>query len=834
MVMRYILLFLCFFYLNLFAQSSLFDLNQGKETYGTYAVKIEKGQELPKEIHYKYSANGWDYVLAERSDIIYFASAGIFSQVYIESGRGYELNDSSLVTHSVPFIHLGQGGLPDSYTGKGVVIGYVDTGCDVTHGDFIDALGNSRVIRYWDQTASVNARTPVKYGYGQVYDSSDINAGVYPNYAGSGHGTTVAGAGSGNGLANGRNKGVAPESDIIIVKSPLSGSNFSLTVAEAVDFVFCVADSLGIPAVVNLSLGSYLGSHDGLDPAGLYIDSLLNEKPGRIVVCAAGNSGNWGKYHVEGHNVNGVDTSFVWMIPNPSFAYGEPGVYIDLWADTSEVSNMQIAFGADAPGPVFRGSTDFHQCGSLYNIDIIDTIWGSTSFIGELIFNERVIGPNYNLRALVFTDSLTYKIRFMTKGDVKYDAWSHVNLGLSNFETSIPSTITHPEFEGYFMPDSLQTIVTSWACSEKVITVANMQNRQNYVDFDGNVYPVDGGLIPSGKLSANSSKGPNRRGALKPDITAAGDMTLSARVMNEAYAPTQLDEGGLHVRNGGTSMASPVVAGIAALYLEKCPNSTWEDFKNDLYNGAYSDSFITGGLPNYAFGMGKVNALETLLGSNFESTLLGDTLLCSQEGILTIEPEPFGLEWSEGQTDHPLIVSETNLYFAIVTNEKGCKSYTDTLQVIAGTMPYPSLITQLDGALIATVNDNYQWYLSGEEIVGATSQTHFPEIAGNYMVSVSDPSGCIAYSDEINVGIASLKEEENTQLIIYPNPVSNEFYISSDEPGNYEIVQLDGKMVQSGSYSPNEGINVNLLANGLYSIKLVTNYGLFETKLIKY
>ena len=195
MVMRCILLISCFFYLNSFAQSTFFDNRNDRDSYGTYVVKIKKGKTLPKVINYKYSANGWDYVLAERSDIIRYASEGVFSQVYIESDRGHELNDSSLVIHSVPPIHLGQGGLPDSYTGKGVVIGYVDTGCDVTHADFIDASGKSRVIRYWDQTAVVNARTPVKYGYGQVYDSSDINAGIYPNYAGSGHGTTVTGAG---------------------------------------------------------------------------------------------------------------------------------------------------------------------------------------------------------------------------------------------------------------------------------------------------------------------------------------------------------------------------------------------------------------------------------------------------------------------------------------------------------------------------------------------------------------------------------------------------------------------------------------------------------------
>ena len=832
--MRLIITILCLYTSGIFSQSQVFDA--GKETgrKETYAVKVATGHRLPSDVIYKYSSNGWHYILAHRSEVVQLSKSGVISQIYSDSGNGYALNDSSLVTHSVLPIHHGLEGLPDAYTGKGVIIGYVDNGCDITHNDFKDTNGNTRILRYWDQTASVNSRTPAKYGYGQAFDSTDINAGVFPNFIGSGHGTTVSGTGSGNGLANGRNKGVAPDSDIIIVKSPISGSNFTITVAEAVDYIFSVADSLGMPAVVNLSLGSYLGSHDARDPAGLYIDSLLQEKSGRIVVCAAGNSGNWGKYHVKGE-LNTVDTLFTWLIPNPALAFGSPGIFLDLWADTNDIKTMQFALGADAPGPLFRGRTNYFTCGNQLNTDVSDELYGGTNLIGSLIFHERVVGPNYNLRVLLFTDSLDYKIRFMTKGiGSKYDAWSSVSLGYSNFATNIPDPLLYEDFHHYIMPDSLQTIVSSWACSEKVITVANMHNRKNYVDYDGNIYPSDGGLIPPGQLSVNSSKGPSRRSVLKPDITATGDMSLSARVMSESYLPSQLDEGGLHVRNGGTSMASPVVAGIAALYLEKCPQSNWLDFKNDLYNAAYTDSHIQSPLPNYAFGMGKVNALETLLGSNFNSTVLGDTLLCSQVGLLDVTPTPFSILWNTGESTLQLEVFETDNYFATVYNEKGCKGFTDTLHVVAGTNPYPSIITQLDGALIASSNYNYQWYLNGELIDGAQSQTYFPTEAGNYSVSVTDVSGCSTLSDEVNVGIVSLDSVELNQIAVFPNPVLHEFQIESTEPGNYQLIQLDGKIVDAGSYEVNQKINTQSLKTGVYILKFTTYSRNFETKLLKY
>ena len=104
-------------------------------------------------------------------------------------------------------------------------------------------------------------------------DSAAINNGTCTSTEEStAHGSTVAGMGAGNGNANGSNTGVAPDANIIIVETNFNLNNWTLTIADACDYIFKVADTLGLPAVVNLSLGSYLGSHDGTDPAGEYID----------------------------------------------------------------------------------------------------------------------------------------------------------------------------------------------------------------------------------------------------------------------------------------------------------------------------------------------------------------------------------------------------------------------------------------------------------------------------------------------------------------------------------------------------------------------------------
>ena len=285
-----------------------------------------------------------------------------FFEFSLEQGR--VLNDSMRVKNHVNEVHAGLPPLPAAYDGEGVIMGIIDSGLDWNHPDFQDADGNTRILKYWDQTLPVNGQTPQPWNYGQVWTQAQIDAGLMTSVdqpAYNGHGSTVTGTAAGNGLANGRHKGVAPKADLIIVSASFGG-NFRGKVADAVQYIFQEAAALGRPVVINASLGSYTGSHDGQDAAALLIDDLLLAQPGRVMVCAAGNTGNlaqYAPYHLR--TDVGADTTFTWFRYNANSALGYGAVFFEVWADIADLENVQYAIGADrvSPSLQYRGRTNY-------------------------------------------------------------------------------------------------------------------------------------------------------------------------------------------------------------------------------------------------------------------------------------------------------------------------------------------------------------------------------------------------------------------------------------------------------------------------------------------
>lgn len=794
-----------------------------------------------KEINVKQATKDWIFVQATPEWINFAQENKLIETFYHEFSNPKALNDSTRLKHFVNQVQLGQGGLQVPFTGKDVLYGFVDTGIDFNHPDFKDSNGNSRCLYYWDQSLPYDAlRTPQPYGYGQLWTNSDIQQGICTSMDNSGHGSTVAGASVANGLANGKNKGMAPDAKIIAIQTDFSVTNWTLTVADACDFIFKKADELGIPAVVNLSVGDYLGSHDGNDPAALLMDSLIDAKPGRIIVCAAGNAGTWGKYHVHG-DVD-ADTSFVWLIPNPASQLAVNSVYFDVWTDTS-LAQWEYAFGANLSSGTFeeRSTTIFRNASFAAGGTTKDTLWNNGNKLAAIEITTSIIGPNLHLEIFLSSvDSSSYLYSFKTKGAGAYDGWSGSSaIQLNDMMTSgLPSPSQYPPIIHYHLPDSLQTIVSSWACSPKVVTVGNIRNRYSHINKNGDVYlPVPPNYTGVGQLTPASSKGPTKNGIIKPDIVACGDVSLSAGplwFLANSANNTAIDIDGFHVRNGGTSMASPVVAGIAALYLEKCSQGTYQTFQNAMKTTAFTDMY-TGVVPNNAYGYGKIHALNLMLQSNYTSTITAPSTFCPGDSAFAIvAANPYTIIWNTGDTTHsiPLISTDTLSYKAFGVNK--CISYSDTLIVTALSAP-PAPVIYVNGSLLST--DPYpqlQWYENNVAIPGANGSTYSIVLPSTSIFTVSRISidGCEVFSLPYSPSL-ELNQNNIQAIHVFPNPTNNVLNIDAPtEIQELAILDLQGRVVQT-YFNIQDKVDISSVSNGTYYLKIKTENKYFHIKIVK-
>src|SRR5690554_3267500 len=784
-------------------------------------------------IEIKKTTENWLYITQSPEWVFKQINEHNISDFYFEYAPPTLLDDSVRVIHNVNQAHSGIPPLLEGYTGKGVIIGLVDAGLDRTHPDFTDANGKNRIIRYWDQSITNPTNSPAPYNYGQIWYEDQIQDGTITSTEESvGHGTSVTGICAGNGLANGKNKGMAPEAEIIFIETNFNLPNWTLTVADACDYVFKVADSLGKPAVINLSVGSYLGSHDGKDPAGELMEQLVDEKKGRIIIGAAGNSGDKPPYHAQ-QIMTATDTNFIWFENNPTAKLGNNTVFFDLWSNVND-AQFRYSFGANRNAPYYTdvAETEFRFAQLNVGTTLYDTLRNANNErIATLEIYTEYVGGNYHLQGF-FTavDSTDYLMRFSTTGGGKYDLWSGEWAGLNTIVNNPPSPAQYPPIVNYVMPDSLQSVVSSWNCSPKILSVANVRGRLGYIDNAGNQYYPGTDMTPPGKIAVSSSRGPSRNGVIKPDISAAGQVTLGSAPMfmfGDPFYNSVLGEGGYHMRNGGTSMASPVVAGIAALYLERCPNSSVEDFKADLFGTATSDNF-TGTTPNNRYGYGKINAFDLLVSKNGSLQVLGDTAICQMPVELTTNIPMMSYEWSTGAYSPEVIVPQPDTVSVFGRDLQGCKVYSDTVYVVQGSPLSNPTIAMSGDSLISSTASNYQWYLNDNPISGATQQSFTPLGEGYYSVAIQGTDNCKSFSNAIQWTLNISKETKFT-LVVYPNPANDQLNISAKNEilTHIEVTTITGKKIMSESINGEKhSLDIKYLSSGAYLLKVQSSQGI--------
>lgn len=641
------------------------------------------------------------------------------------------------------------------YKGKGVLIGILDSGIDFLHPDFQDENGNTRIKGIWDQTQSGSAQRTPGFGYGQVWDSTDIDLGLCthrdPNQW-YGHGSNVTGIAAGNGNSVPDSiadySGYAPEASIAVVAIDFNSMNFTERVADGVDFLYRLADSLRMPCVINANLGTYTGSHDGLDFQARRIKSLIEGKEARAMVCATGNSGSWPAYHLR-YKLN-QDTSFTW------FKYiSSNSVFFEMWTDSSKAAQLSFRYGLDKDQSfekrAYSTSTPvISQLGQVVTDTLINNgIRHGIVQVWRSIDNGRV---RFQLYAPII-DSSQYHFRFELNGTGSADIWSSSAFGWSDIDAGpIPDPQLYPEFVKYQPPDIQQSMVSSWACLPEVITVGNIINTSGYIDYSGNLqsYP-----LPEGSIAESSSRGPNRLNQQKPDLVAPGERTFAAGRLadlnvqrNVSSLHYALAPGGYHNRNGGTSMASPAVAGSIALLLERCPK-----LDHDRIASYVKRSLKPRAGSGYLFGGGQLNTPALLEQSIDEVQLTAfdtDLAFCAGDTVLLSLPAGLGpSKWNNGTAGRRIEIDQSGEFHAEFTNVFGCPGNSDTLVLKRNEIiefRFGSDTSICAGESLG-IEDEFEAYLWS---TGERTSSIEPLRTGTFNLITTDSNGC-KWSDSLRL-----------------------------------------------------------------------------------
>jgi subtilisin family serine protease len=230
---------------------------------------------------------------------------------------------------------------------------------------------------------------------------------------------------------------------------------------------------------------------------------------------------------------------------------------------------------------------------------LVTTVFG----LFEAHFQEDPINRDQNLTLFVAQGRLnhTWNIRIHASSVVHGEV--HAWAGTVN-----PSTSAH-----LFAGSDDRYSIGMPATEERCLAVGSLVSRNQFDTAGG---PMTSTLA-LGQLSPFSSRGPTRYGALKPDVAAPGQFVTAALgagselALDPVFVPRH-HPSGRYITIQGTSMATPFVAGVVALLLQREPKLTPEDVQQRLRITARRDA-QTGRVWDAGFGFGRLD-VEALLG----------------------------------------------------------------------------------------------------------------------------------------------------------------------------------------------------------------------------
>lgn len=560
-------------------------------------------------------------------------------------------NDKARLATGVNMIHAGTG-LTQAYTGKGVICGIVDNGMDPNHINFRGEDGKSRVAWLAQMTPNMNTGEVDEKFYGNnpadIVGGKDI-ATFTTDDATTFHGShtmgTMAGGYRGTatvatgdrltgvtvGTMDNPYYGMAYNSDIAVG----CGDLYDAIIAYGVDHILEYAAYKKQPKVINLSLGSNSGAHDGKGMINQYFDEVA--KLDNAIICVS--AGNEGDKKIALSKTLTVDDNTVqtFILGEDMSAYGygflnygNIGIYSK---DESPLEIQAVIFNKSRGRVVQRYplTIDLANPGyGQYWVSSAEYQQDSSDKVDEIFaryFNGYVgLGWMYDEDSGRFNAIIDYYAENSESGN----ATGNYVLGfivtgkegqrVDCFGDGLFSSMTNFGIDGW--DDGMcNGTISDMATGNSILVVGSYDTRKDWAALDGGIYHP-GYEITEGDISMFSSYGTLIDGRNLPHVCAPGAIIMSsynnyyvtagsAPVSSVTAEVVEGDHSNYWGWSIGTSMASPHVAGSIALWLEADPTLTLTDVKDIVERTAVKDEAVLAADPVQA-GAGKFSAYEGL------------------------------------------------------------------------------------------------------------------------------------------------------------------------------------------------------------------------------